>query len=295
MNRGVLYGIAAYAIWGLLPIYWKLLADVPALEILSQRIVWLLVILVALLLVRQQWAWLSKVRERRVIFNSVVAALLLAINWFVYIWGVNAGYILETSLGYFINPLVNVVLGVVFLSERIRPTQWLAVAIAAAGVLYLTVSYGALPWIALALAFSFGLYGLTKKRAQLDSLDGLTMEATLLLPMALGYLLWLAANGQGAFGHADMTTMLLLVGAGAVTAVPLLCFGAAAQRIPLSLLGFLQYLAPSLQFFIGVYIYHESFTQARLIGFSIIWLALFVFSLESVIDYRRRLQTKYAS
>ena len=295
MNRGVLYGIAAYAIWGLLPIYWKLLADLPALEILSQRIVWLLAILGLLLLIRQQWAWLSKVRERRVVLNSVVAALLLSLNWFVYIWGVNAGFILETSLGYFINPLVNVVLGVVILGERIRLTQWLAVGIAAAGVLYLTISYGSLPWIALTLAFSFGFYGLIKKRAQLGSLEGLTLETTLILPFALGYLLWLASNGQGAFGHADMTTMLLLVGAGAVTAVPLLCFGAAAQRIPLSLLGFLQYLAPSLQFLIGVYIYHESFTQARLVGFSIIWLALFVFSLESVLDYRRRLQTKYAS
>lgn len=294
MNRGVLYGVAAYTIWGLLPIYWKWLSHVPAFEIMSQRIVWLLVILVALVLVRQQWTWLAKLRERRVILNSLVAATLLAVNWFVYIWGVNAGFILETSLGYFINPLVNVLLGVLILGERIRMSQWLAVGIAAIGVLYLTISYGSLPWIALTLAFSFGLYGLIKKQARLGALEGLTLEATILMPMAMGYLLWLGANGAGAFGQSDSVTMLLLVGSGVMTAVPLLCFGAAAQRIPLSLIGILQYLAPSIQFLIGVYIYHESFTQTRLVGFSIIWLALIVFSLDSVLVYRRRMQEKYA-
>ena len=185
MNRGILYGIIAYTIWGLLPIYWKLLKQFPALEIMSQRVVWLLVVLVIILALRKQWGWLARLDDRRIILTSIAAAALLALNWFVYIWGVNAGFIIETSLGYFINPLVNVVLGVVLLGERIRPGQWLAVGIAAAGVLYLTINYGSLPWIALTLAFSFAFYGLLKKRSSLGSVESLTVEATLMAPVAL--------------------------------------------------------------------------------------------------------------
>jgi chloramphenicol-sensitive protein RarD len=287
MNRGILYGIIAYSIWGLLPIYWKLLKHVPALEIMSQRVVWLLAVLAIILLVRKQWGWLAQLNNRRIILSSLAAAALLALNWFVYIWGVNAGFILETSLGYFINPLVNVVLGVVLLGERIRPGQWLAVGIAAAGVLYLTISYGSLPWISLTLAFSFGFYGLLKKRSSLGSLESLTLEATLMAPVALIFLATLAYNGEGALGHTDMFTYLLLIGTGIVTAVPLLSFGAAAKLIPLSVLGFLQYLAPTIQFMLGVFVYNETFTQTSLIGFSMIWLALIVFSFEGAYAYRR--------
>ncbi len=287
MNRGILFGVAAYTIWGLLPIYWKLLKQVPALEIMSQRVVWLLVILVGIRSVRKQWGWLAQLGDRRIILTSLAAAALLALNWFVYIWGVNAGFILETSLGYFINPLVNVVLGVVLLGERIRTGQWLAVGIAAAGVLYLTVSYGSLPWIALTLAFSFGFYGLLKKRSSLGSVESLTLEATLMAPVALIFLVFLAVNGEGAFGHTDLSTHLLLIGTGIITAVPLLCFGAAAKLIPLSVLGFLQYLAPTIQFMLGAFIYNETFTQTSLIGFSMIWLALIVFSFEGAHAYRK--------
>ncbi len=287
MNRGILFGVAAYTIWGLLPIYWKLLKHVPALEIMSQRVVWLLTILVGILVVRKQWGWLAQLADRRIILTSIAAAALLALNWFVYIWGVNAGFILETSLGYFINPLVNVVLGVVLLGEIIRPGQWLAVGIAAAGVLYLTFSYGSLPWIALTLAFSFGFYGLLKKRSSLGSVESLTLEATLMAPVALIFLITLAVNGEGALGHSDLSTTLLLVGTGIITAVPLLCFGAAAKLIPLSVLGFLQYLAPTIQFLLGVFVYNETFSQTSLIGFSMIWLALIVFSFEGAHAYRK--------
>ena len=287
MNRGILYGIIAYTVWGLLPIYWKLLKQFPALEIMSQRVVWLLVILVTILVLRKQWGWLAQLSDRRVLVRSIAAAALLALNWFVYIWGVNAGFIIETSLGYFINPLVNVVLGVVLLGERIRPGQWLAVGIAAAGVLYLTISYGSLPWIALTLAFSFAFYGLLKKRSTLGSVESLTVEATLMTPVALIFLAVLASQGEGAIGHTSPIMYLLLMGTGIVTAVPLLSFGAAAKLIPLSVLGFLQYLAPTIQFMLGVFVYNEAFTQTSLIGFSMIWLALIVFSFEGAHAYRR--------
>jgi chloramphenicol-sensitive protein RarD len=203
------------------------------------------------------------------------------VNWLVYVWGVNAGFIVETSLGYFINPLISVLLGVLFLRERLRITQWIPVGLAAVGVIYLTVTYGRLPWIALSLAFSFGIYGLVKKLAPLGSLYGLTLETALVFPISLIYLGFVETTGAGAFLHQGLLTDILLIGTGVVTSIPLLMFASAARQIPLTMIGILQYIAPTLQFLIGVYLYHEPFDQSRLVGFSLVWLALIIFWAEN--------------
>ena len=288
MNRGVLNAIGAYVIWGFLPIYWKAIQQVPALQILNHRVVWSLVFLAILISARKNWSPLRQaIRQPKIVLVYGLAACLLAVNWLTYIWGVNAGFIVETSLGYFINPLVNVLLGVLFLREKIRPLQWVPIGMATAGVLYLTFSYGSLPWIALVLAFTFALYGLLKKTAPLGSLHSLTLETGILFVPSLLYLVYVALQGSGIFIEYNTLTNLLLVFTGVVTAVPLLLFGAAARSINLSLLGLLQYIAPTCQFLIGVLIYNEPFTQARLIGFSIIWAALFLYWLESFLAHRR--------
>lgn len=288
MNKGIIYAAAAYVIWGLLPLYWKALGDVPAGQILSHRIVWSLVFVGLVLTVRHNWGWLRGALHRpRVLLTFALSGTLLAINWFTYIWGVNAGFIVETSLGYFINPLVNVLLGFLILKERLRPAQWLALSVALAGVLYLTVSYGAFPWIAMTLAFSFGVYGLIRKTAPLNSAEGLFLETSVLFLPAFGFLLLQEARGIGALAHSSPTTNLLLIGAGVVTSVPLLLFASGARRITLTSLGLLQYIAPTLQFLIGVLIYNEEFGPARMIGFGLIWLALVLYSAESI-NYRRR-------
>ncbi|MEA3438935.1 MAG: EamA family transporter RarD [Chloroflexota bacterium] len=289
MNRGTLFGLAAYTMWGFFPIYWKLLADVSASEILVNRIIWSLVFLVILLGVSRQWNWLSAVRrDRKTLVNLMIAACLLAINWFTYIWGVNSGYIVETSLGYFINPLVNVLLGVLILRERLRVLQWVAVGVAALGVIYLTYSYGSLPWIALTLAFSFGFYGLIKKRNTLAATESLAGEMSVLALPAIIYLGWLILSGDAAFGSSSTLTHLLLVFSGVVTATPLILFAAAAHRIPLSMLGLLQYIAPTLQFLIGIYVYGELFTRSRMIGFAIIWVALAIYIVDNIIHIRNQ-------
>jgi len=214
-------------------------------------------------------------------------AVLLTVNWGVYVWAIANGHVVEASLGYFINPLVNVLLGTLFLREKLRPAQWIPVGLAAAGVLYLTVTYGRLPWIALGLAFSFGFYGLLKKVAPLGSFQGLTLETAILFLPALGYLIFAETQGIGAFGHVAWSTSLLLALTGVITTIPLLLFASGARRIPLTTLGLLQYVAPTLQFLIGVILYHEPFTQNRMIGFSIIWLALIIYSVESFVQYRK--------
>lgn len=278
MNQGILYAIGAYVTWGVFPAYWKLLHHVPALQLLSHRIIWSFLILLAFVLVTKQWkAFQAAISSRRVLFIYFAAAILIGVNWLTYVWAVNAGYIVETSLGYFINPLLNVLLGVVFLRERLRRFQWLPVVMAAVGVTYLTVVYGRLPWIALTLAFSFGIYGLVKKTAPLGSLFGLSLETGILFLPALGWLVFSEASGQGAFLHAGAGSDLLLVGAGLVTTVPLLMFASAAQRIPLSLLGIIQYVAPTLQFLLGVLVFKEPFSHSQLIGFGIVWAALILF------------------
>lgn len=288
MNKGVGYALAAYIFWGFLPIYWKFLNHVPAQEILMHRIAWSFVFLLLVLSYKRYWSWLSALKDWRVLLTFLASSLLLTVNWGLYIWAVNAGYIVEASLGYFINPLVNVVLGLLFLRERLRRGQWLAVAFAVVGVGYLTITYGALPWISLTLAFSFGTYGLLRKTAKLDALAGLSLETALLFLPAAGYLIWLQVNKTAVFLHTDPISNVLLIFTGVVTAVPLLWFALGARQVPLTTMGVLQYAAPTLQFLIGVFLYHEPFTHDRLIGFSFIWVALAIYSVEMVINGRRR-------
>jgi len=288
MNKGIVYGIGAYLIWGFFPIYIKLLKSAAPLEILGHRIIWSFLFLMAVVLIKRQWATLVRsVTGTRTIAIYALAAFFLAINWLTYIFAVNTNHVIESSLGYFINPLISVVLGVVFLRERLRVGQWVAVAIAAAGVVYLTWEYGQLPWIALVLAMTFALYGLVKKVAPLGALHGLSLETGILLIPALIFLLWLQFTGEGSFGTGGIGFSLLLASAGVVTAVPLLLFGSAARLIPLSMIGILQYIAPTCQFLIGVLIYHEPFSLTRLVGFAIIWIALALFWIEGYSHHRK--------
>lgn len=296
MNKGIAYAIGAYVLWGLLPVYWKWLHNVPAPQLLSHRIVWSFLFLCGVIWVsRQGAAFRTAIRKPHLLRWYGVAAALIGVNWLTYVWAVNAGFIVETSLGYFINPLLSVVMGVVFMRESLRPWQWVSVGVAAVGVLYLTLAYGSLPWIALTLAVSFGCYGLVKKIAPLGSLYGLTLETGLLLFPALAYLLFSEAVGQGAFLHAGPASDWLLVGAGLMTTVPLLMFASAARRIPLSLVGVFQYISPTLQFLLGILVYNEPFTATRLIGFGIVWMALIVFAAESVLFGRARAAAAQAS
>ena len=288
MKKGILYGIGAYALWGFFPIYWKFLHQVPALQVIGHRIGWSFILLVAFILVTKQWQdFRSKALDSwKTLGIYTIAGVLLTINWLVYVWGVNAGFIVETSLGYFINPLLSVLLGVIFLRERLRLAQWMPVIIAAIGVIYLTFVYGRLPWIALTLAFSFGFYGFVKKLAPLGSLYGLTLETGIVFPLALIYLAVVEFNGTGAFLHENAFTTLLLIGAGVVTTIPLLMFASAAKQIPLTVVGLLQYIAPTIQFLIGVFLYKEPFDRAHLIGFGIVWVALVIFWVENYFAHR---------
>ncbi len=289
MQKGIAYAAGAFTLWGLLPLFWTALQHVPSAEILAHRIVWSLGFVLLLLAFQRHWRWLgAALRDGRIMGTFLLSALFLSVNWFVYIWAVNAGHVVETSLGYFINPLVNVLLGFLFLKERLRFWQAVAIGVALCGVLWLTISYGALPWIALTLAGSFGLYGLLRKTATLSSLEGLTLETLLLFVPSLGYLLYLEWIGTASFGHAGSTTTALLVISGVVTATPLLLFVASARRITLTLVGIMQYLAPTLQFLLGVLVYHEPVSQARLIGFCLIWLALAVYTAEGLLRSTRR-------
>jgi chloramphenicol-sensitive protein RarD len=257
-------------------------------EILSHRVVWSLLFVLAVLAARRQWTWIRYyLADRRRIALLSTAAVVIAVNWGVYIWGVNHDHVVETSLGYFINPLVTVLMGVLILGERLRRLQWVATAVAAVAVIGLTVDYGRPPWIALTLAFSFGSYGLLKKKANAGALESLTIETAVLIVPALGYLVVLGARGSGDFGH-DGGRTLLLIGTGVITAIPLLFFGAAATRVPLSTLGLLQYLAPTLQFLCGVVVYAEPLPLGRLLGFILVWAALAVFSYDALAQHRRQ-------
>jgi len=288
MKKGVLYGIGAYLLWGIFPIYWKLLEAVPAIQIISHRIIWSFVLLALILFITRQWrSFRAAALSRRVVLIYLVSAILLSINWLTYIWAINAGFVLETSLGYFINPLLSVLLGVLFVREKLRPLQWLPIGLAAIGVIYVAVSYGQFPWIALTLAISFGLYGLVKKVAPLGSLFGLTLETGLLFLPAVAFLIILEWQGQGAFLHVPAVSNLLMIGAGLVTTVPLLLFASAAQRIPLSTLGILQYINPTIAFLLGLFLFHEPFNLSLLIGFSIVWLALIIYWGENFLATRK--------
>ncbi len=296
MKKGVLYAIAAYFIWGFLPFYWKALQSIGTWELVAHRIVWSLIFVVVILAFKRQWRWLiPALKDKRVLLTFFITGCLLGINWAIYIWAVNAGFIVDASLGYFINPLVSVMLGVIFFKERLRLWQGVAVAIALAGVLYLTVSYGSLPWIALGLAFTFGTYGLLKKSTQMDPLNGQFLEMTVLFLPSLIYVLFLESQGVGAGQHASLFTLLLLACSGALTAVPLILFSTAAQKIPLSMIGLMFYITPTMQFLIGVLVFNEPFTQARMIGFSLVWTALLIYSVEGIIVRRRAMAVQYAN
>ena len=284
MRSGIIYAALAFFCWGLFPIYFHALGEVPPLQILAHRMLWSLAFLLVLLLLRRDWKWLQVVRQPRVFFSFVLSALLLSANWLVYIWSVMNHHVIEASLGYFINPLVNIVLGYLILKERMRPLQWAAIGVAALGVGWLTWQAGTVPWIALFLALSFGGYGLLRKTAALGPLEGLSFETIVLFPLAAGYVIWLTVHGQNVFiNTASDTTRWLLIMAGPLTAIPLLLFATGARKIPLSILGLLQYLSPTLQFLLGVWLFKEAFSADRLVGFVLIWSALALFAGEGLL------------
>lgn len=284
MRSGILYASLAFLCWGLFPLYFRTLDEVPPLQILAHRMLWSLAFLLIVLLLRRQWGWLRTVRQPRVFWSFVASALLLSANWLTYIWAVKNNHVIEASLGYFINPLVNIMLGYVILKERMRPAQWAAIAMAASGVLWLTVQAGSVPWIALMLALSFGAYGLLRKTAALGALEGLSFETIVLFPLAAVYVTWLTLQGQNVFLTTESdTTRWLLIMAGPFTAVPLLLFATGARKIPLSILGLLQYISPTLQFLLGVMLFKEAFTLDRLVGFMLIWGALILFAGEGLL------------
>ncbi|MBC7631821.1 MAG: EamA family transporter RarD [Flavobacterium sp.] len=285
-------GVAAYLCWGFFPLYWPLLEPAGSLEILAHRVVWSLLFVLILITATGRWAtFLAIARERRLMLILGAASVVIALNWGGFIYGVTNGHVIETSLGYFINPLVTVLLGVFVLKETLRPTQWAAVAIGGLAVLVLAVDYGRPPWIALLVAFSFATYGFLKKKANLGAFEGLGMETLIISPVALAFLIALQLRGELTFGHDGMGNALLLAGTGIVTAIPLLMFGAAATRLSLTTIGLLQYLGPIIQFITGLTIFHEDMSSARWIGFGLVWLALVVFTSDAVRGRRRTLAT----
>tara|TARA_R110002095_G_scaffold137947_3_gene119548 strand:+ start:2101 stop:3027 length:927 start_codon:yes stop_codon:yes gene_type:complete len=293
MNAGVLAAIGAFTLWGFLPLYLKALDHAQAGEILGHRVVWSLLFIVVLLTIKRRWSWLAQLRQSpRLIAVALGCALLLGTNWLTYIWAVTSGHIIEASLGYFINPLLNVLMGMLLLGERLRRIQWLALAIAASGVVYMTVAYGEPPWIALILAFSFGFYGLIRKRSPLGSIEGLSLETVVIALPALLYLFYLSSQGQTQFGQGNLRDNLLFAGTGIATALPLIWFAYGAQRITLTLLGLLQYIGPSIQMVIGIWLFNEDFTGPRVMGFSLIWLALALYSLEGFYRHRRSISDR---
>jgi len=279
----MLFGVTAYSIWGLFPLYWPLLKPSGAVEILAHRIVWSLVVVVTMLAVRRHWSWIRELaRQPRKLALLAVGAVAITANWGTYIYAVNTGHVVETALGYFITPLVSVLFGVVLLRERLRPLQWAAVGFGALAVLVLALDHGRPPYTALVLAVSFGLYGLIKKQANVGAAESLTVETLVLLTPALAYLVFLGWSGEATFGGRGGGHVLLMIGAGVITAVPLLFFTASAIRVPLSTVGLLQYIAPVLQFLCGVLIAKETMPASRWIGFSIVWLALAIFTYDSL-------------
>jgi chloramphenicol-sensitive protein RarD len=287
-TAGVLYAGMAFLIWGISPVYWKAMQQVPAFEIVTHRVVWSFVFLIGLTLAQHRWDEFQRVfKTPRTMLTLTLTTLLVSGNWLLYIWAVNAGYMLQASLGYYINPLVNVLLGMVFLKERLRRPQALAVLLACAAVIFRTVSYGELPWIALTLGFTFGLYGLIRKVAPVGSLVGLTVETLLLTVPGIAYLVTLEGQGTGALFHGSRALDALLIGTGVFTAVPLLFFNLGARRINLSTVGLMQYIAPSGMFLLAVFVYGEPFTVVHLWTFALIWAALALYSIDSLRAYRR--------
>lgn len=284
VQMGALYAGFAYFLWGILPIYWKYLNHVNADEILANRVIWSLFFMLCILLSTKKWHSLITTLKgfrtnRKQLYALVIASLLISTNWFLYIWAVNTDQMIEASLGYYINPLVSVLLGMIVFKEKLSPAQYVSFGLAFTGVMILTLSYGRFPWIAFVLALSFGLYGLTKKLIKVDSAIGLTLETLVVTPIALLYMTSLFINEKQAFLNGSVSTDLLLIGAGAATAIPLLYFAKGAQKIPMSMLGFLQYIAPTITLILGVFIYHEHFTKLHLLSFMFIWLALTIYSI----------------
>jgi chloramphenicol-sensitive protein RarD len=291
-NKGFAAAVTAFVIWGVFPLYLHPLHAVSPFQVIANRIIWSCVFVLLWTALRGELPMLrAALAIRSVVWRLAVTAVLITINWMVYVWAVANGHVVESSLGYFINPLVNVLLGVALLSERLTRTQWTAVGLAAAGVTYLTVATGGPPWVALALAFSFGTYGLIRKVMKVDSLPGLAIETLLLFPFASGYLLWCESAGAGALGHTGPAIAALLLGSGPVTAIALFLFAYGARRLPYSTVGVLQYIAPTLQLACGVFVFHEHFGRVRAVGFALIWAALLIYAAEGLWLSRRQQRT----
>jgi chloramphenicol-sensitive protein RarD len=287
-RAGLAYGVAAYGLWGIFPLYFPLLEPSGPLEILAHRMIWSLVVVAAVLLVLRRWAWIPELlRQPKRLGLIALAALAISINWGTYIWGVNSGHVVETSLGYFINPLVTIALGVIVLHERLRPAQWAAVGIGAAAVIILAIASGRPPWIALTLAFSFGTYGFIKKKVNLGGLESLAAETSVQFFPALLFLVVLGVHGDSTFATHGPAHASLIAASGLITAIPLVAFGAAAIRVPLSTMGLLQYLAPVFQFLLGLTYFHESMPPARWAGFALVWAALTVMTGDALRNARR--------
>lgn len=282
-TAGVIYAVTAYILWGILPIYWKLVSSVFSIEILANRIVWAFVFTVLIIAVTKQWKELKQMaKDRKQMLYIFIASILITINWGLYIWAVNSGKIVDASLGYYINPLLAVVLGVLIFKEKLSNMTKAGIAIATIGVLIKTVQYGKIPWISLGLAISFGLYGAIKKSVKANSIVGLTLETAMITPAAAVYMISRHISGVGAFETQGSLVIFLLIGAGAVTAIPLLLFTSGAKRLPLSLLGFTQYISPTISLFIGIFVYHEGFTAVDMIAFCFIWAALAIYSFSQI-------------
>ncbi|HEY3661569.1 MAG TPA: EamA family transporter RarD [Chthoniobacterales bacterium] len=286
-TSGLVAGVAAFVTWGLVPIYWKLLRFIPAAEILAHRFVWTCVFMIAILSWQKRWPEvLGNLRSRRTALLCAGSGVAIAINWFVFIWAVNAGHVLETSLGYFMSPLVNVLLGAIILRERLTKAQLISVLLAGGAVCYLTFGFGRLPWVALTLCSSFGLYGLLRKISGASSIPGLFLETTLIAPFALGFLIFLASRGELHFALGSPGLDGLLISTGIVTGLPLVWFAHAARHLRLTTVGFLQYLSPSCTFFLGVFAYHEPFRRAQMVTFALIWIALAIFTADAFSRWR---------
>ena len=297
MSSGILYGLSAYVLWGMFPLFFKQLQAASALEVVLHRMVWSLVFVLIVLAVLRRWNWLGDVRRSPALLGKfAVSALLLAANWLSYVWAVNNGHVLDASLGYFILPLINVALGFIFLHERPRKAQWVAFALAATGVLWMAVQSGHVPWLALLIAMTFGFYGLMRKTATLGALEGMSLETMLLAPLAVVALLWAGPSGPGSQWPAhDAHTWLFFLLSGPVTAIPLLLFAAGARRVPLSTMGFLQYITPSILALMGVFLYGETFAGPRAVGFVFIWVALALYTAEGLWAGRRAAAARAAA
>ncbi|KDO28603.1 hypothetical protein SPRG_06459 [Saprolegnia parasitica CBS 223.65] len=284
IDPGVVYALAAFVTWGLYPLYWKQLYGIPDLQLAMHRIVWAFVVLAGILTYKRQWTELKRgVSSWKVLGTYALSSVFIFTNWYLLVWAINAGYIVETSLGVFINPLINVIFGVLIFKETLYLWQWVSIGFACSGVVVVAVAYGKLPWIALTMALTFALYGLIKKQAPLNALHGMVLETSILFPIALTYLIVVECQGSGAFGHVDVVTDVLLIGGGVVTVVPLLWFSLAAQLIPLSLLGVMQYIQPTLQFLLGTLVYNEPLSMFKLAGFILVWAALITYTVEGFV------------